>query len=175
MVETQGPNAKGMFEVTFVAELEDLRALHASLVAHYSSLGAGGMDAGEIVDMLGTSAAPNVLQCVRLALDRLPPIPGLSIHDSVAEEQGARAADAAGVQSGSAVEAGSESPEHQGHLQALQNLKLALRQATDCGLFLEMAALVHPDRINHFCDDVDAFELNLLDQSKAVRPERQAP
>lgn len=40
---------------------------------------------------------------------------------------------------------------------ALIGLQSALSQATDCGLFDEMAAHSHPDRINAFCDDVSVF------------------
>lgn len=42
--------------------------------------------------------------------------------------------------------------------EALAALRAALAQATDCGLFDELAADVsHPDRINAFCDDVREF------------------
>lgn len=40
---------------------------------------------------------------------------------------------------------------------ALTTLQSALTQATDCGLFDEMAAHSHPDRINAFCDDLNGF------------------
>ncbi len=40
---------------------------------------------------------------------------------------------------------------------ALRVLQQALFMATECELFDLMAAHSHPDRINAFCDDLDAF------------------
>lgn len=40
---------------------------------------------------------------------------------------------------------------------ALKRLQMAVKRATDCSLFDEMAAYGHPDRINAFCDDVGKF------------------
>ena len=45
-------------------------------------------------------------------------------------------------------------PEQSNALRALQQ---ALFMATECELFDLMAAHSHPDRINAFCDDLDAF------------------
>lgn len=53
---------------------------------------------------------------------------------------------------------------------ALITLQAALSQATDSGLFDEMAAHAHPDRINAFCDDVGEFaQLNAPLKSSASR------
>lgn len=41
--------------------------------------------------------------------------------------------------------------------EALASLRSAIDQATQSGLFDEMAAHGHPDRINAFCDDVADF------------------
>lgn len=41
--------------------------------------------------------------------------------------------------------------------EALKELNRALRTATDTGLFDDIAAQIHPDIINQFCDGVADF------------------
>lgn len=43
---------------------------------------------------------------------------------------------------------------------ALASLKAALQEATDTGLLDELAGSLHPDIINQFCDEVNAFDLS---------------
>lgn len=40
---------------------------------------------------------------------------------------------------------------------ALEQLEAAVKVATKAELFDVMAAFVHPDRINNFCDDLEKF------------------